>query len=114
MVGSVTNFGRNGLADWLWQRASAIFMLCYVVFLATYLCLHPHVTLLQWQTLFSHLLMKIATVLVAVSLFVHIWIGLWIVFTDYVNCACLRIVLQLGLVALLLGYLIWIFNILWG
>ncbi|MCW0468868.1 hypothetical protein OH492_06125 [Vibrio chagasii] len=40
-------------------------------------------------------------------------IGLWQVLTDYIKCAKLRVGLQVGVVAVLLGYFFWSVY-LWG
>ena len=114
MVTSVTNFGRNGLSDWLIQRVSAVVMLIYTVFLVVYLLNHPHLDYATWQGLFAHPLMKIATLIVLLLLLAHMWIGLWIVFTDYIKCPCGRLFLQTVVILLILGYLLWGILMIWG
>ena len=114
MVKSITNLTRNGLSDWLLQRVSAVMMLVYTVFLLFFLCLHPNLQYLEWKALFVTPFMKIVSVLVLLSLLAHAWIGLWIVFTDYVKCIVVRLILQILVILLLLGYLIWGIMILWS
>ena len=114
MVTSVTNLSRNGLSDWLIQRVSAIAMFVYVVYLVIYLLCNPHITFATWHHLFSCVFMQIATLLILLLVLAHAWIGLWIVFTDYVKCPCIRLPLQICVSLLLIGYLIWGAMILWS
>lgn len=113
MVSTITNFSRNGLSDWLVQRISAVLIGAYFVFIAAYFLCHPDINYQQWHALFSATFMKISTFLVVLSICAHAWVGLWTVFTDYVKCACLRIILEVLLILLLLTYVIWSICILW-
>ncbi|MDF1796983.1 MAG: succinate dehydrogenase, hydrophobic membrane anchor protein [Coxiellaceae bacterium] len=113
MVNSVTNYGRNGLSDWLVQRMTALIIGVYFVFLFIYFLCHPDLTYQQWHGLFDYTIMRICTLLVVLSICAHAWVGLWTVFTDYVKCACLRVTLEVILVLLLLTYVIWAISILW-
>ncbi len=118
MVTSVTNLSRNGLSDWLIQRVTALLIGFYTVFIVGFLLSHSMgtspITFQTWSHLFHNSFMRIATVLVVLSIAAHAWIGMWTVFTDYVNCFILRLCLQVGMVALLLGYVVWCIEILWS
>lgn len=118
MVSSVTNLSRNGLSDWLIQRVSAVIIGLYSLFLVGFLLGHTigshPMTYQVWHDLYASELMKIATILVVLSVAAHAWIGMWTVFTDYVKSVALRLILQILLVIVLLGYVIWCFGILWG
>jgi succinate dehydrogenase / fumarate reductase, membrane anchor subunit len=113
MVNSVTNFGRNGLVDWLVQRVSALIIGVYSVFLMIHILCHPHMDFGQWQLLFSALWFKLFSVVTLLSICAHAWVGLWTVFTDYIKCAKLRVFLEVVLVLLLLVYLLWGISIFW-
>ncbi len=113
MVNSVTNFGRNGLSDWLVQRVSAIVIGVYFVFLMIYFLCHPGMSYHDWHALFQCTFMKISTLLAVLSICAHAWVGLWTVFTDYVKCVCVRVILEVLLIILLLVYVIWTISILW-
>jgi succinate dehydrogenase / fumarate reductase, membrane anchor subunit len=113
MVNSVTNFGRNGLADWLVQRISALVIGVYAVFLLGFFVCHPHMSYAQWHRFFSCTAVKVGSMLALLCICAHAWIGLWTVFTDYINCARLRLVLEILLVLLLLTYVIWGISIFW-
>jgi len=121
MVTNVTSFGRSGLSDWLVQRVTAIVMAAYSVFLVAYLVLNPGLDFAQWQALHQFLPMKLFSLATIVSIAAHAWIGLWAVLTDYVTvrlmgpkATALRIVLQLGMIIVILAYVVWAIDILWG
>ncbi len=41
MVNSVTNYGRNGVHDWIIQRASAVILALYTLFLLGFVIATP-------------------------------------------------------------------------
>jgi succinate dehydrogenase / fumarate reductase membrane anchor subunit len=102
MVTSVTNCTRNGLGDWLLQRVSALVMGAYAIFLVVFFVLHCPMTYATWKSLFSCLWFELATTVVLFSLLGHAWVGIWTVFTDYIKCASLRVVLEVLLILFLL------------
>ena len=107
MVSNVTSYSGNGLRDWLAQRLSAVVMVAYVVLLAVYFAMHPVAEQTSWQQLFGHVWMKIITVIVLLNLVVHAWIGIWTIFTDYIKPMWLRVCLELAVILVLAGYLVW-------
>lgn len=109
----VRQASRSGLMDWLVQRCTAVIIGAYVIFLMSYLLLYQDVTFKVWHGLFANLWMRLATVLVVASILWHAWIGLWTVFTDYVKPVALRRVLEIAVILLLLGYLVWVLETLW-
>jgi succinate dehydrogenase / fumarate reductase membrane anchor subunit len=121
MVTAVTAMGRNGLADFVIQRVSAIVLGAYTVFLVAYLVAYPDLQYTQWQELFGQLWMRIFSLMALVSVAAHAWIGLWSVVTDYLTerllgpkALVLRL-LALGIYALVtVCYLVWGIEILWG
>lgn len=121
MITNVTSFGRSGLSDWLLQRTTAIIMAAYAVFVTFYLLTNPDLQYDQWLALNSHLCMKVLNVLTVLSIAIHAWIGLWAVLTDYVTVRLLgpkatplRIIFQLGMILVILVYVIWALDIVWG
>lgn len=114
MVTSITNYSRNGLSDWFLQRVTAVLMLAYAIFMLVVFASHPHMTFQVWQHLFASSYVKIFTLLTMGAIVIHAWIGLWIVFGDYVKCCYLRTVLQVATTLLLLSYFIWVIMIVWG
>lgn len=106
MVGSVTNFSRNGLSDWLLQRFSAIVVIIYIAFSLWFMCAHA-ASYTAWVGLQHNLWMRAFNVLFLLSLLAHAWIGIWTVLTDYVNPVSLRLLLQAALFLFLFSLLIW-------
>lgn len=111
MVGKID---KRGFHDWIAQRVSAILIAAYTVYLFCFIFCHSGMDYASWSHLFHCAWMRIITILVLISLLWHAWIGLWTVFTDYVKCHGLRLTLQVGLIILLAGYLLWCLNIFWG
>lgn len=114
MVEMLTALGRNGLHDWFVQRVSAVILASYVLFLTGFFALNPALDFQVWSELFDCTWMKIATFLAVLSLCLHAWIGVWIVFHDYVKPVALRLVLQSVVILGLVYCLIWSAQILWA
>ena len=119
MVTSVTSFSRTGLSDWLIQRVTSLVLLAYFLLIAFQLT--GSVDYTSWRALFDQTWMKVFTLMAALSLVAHAWIGLWSVFTDYLTERMLgpvgnviRLVCQLGASLSLVGYMIWIIVIVWS
>ena len=114
MVANVTSFGRSGVYDWLIQRVSAVAVGLYVFILAGYLITHPGLGYEQWHAFMNCGAMRIASTLALLATLAHAWIGLWVITTDYVTNALVRVACQsaCGLAAAI--YLVWGVQILWG
>jgi len=103
----------RGVSDWLVQRVTALLIGAYAIFILIYFFVNKPLYYAQWHELFHHVFMKIFSFLVLISIVWHAWIGLWTVFTDYVKSAAIRLVLEIIVILLLVGYLSWGFEILW-
>ena len=121
MVKSVTSLGRSGLSDWLLQRVSALIMSAYLIFMVGFFVLNPSPSYEQWSGLHSSLAMRIFSLLTILSIAAHAWIGIWCVLTDYITVRLigpkatpLRMFLQLAMIAVILFYVVWTLDILWG
>lgn len=121
MVKSVTSLGRSGLSDWLLQRVSAVIMSAYLIFMVGYFFINPSPSYEQWSHLHSCMSMRIFSLLTLLSLVAHAWIGMWCVLTDYITVRLvgpkatpIRMFLQIAMIALILFYVIWAIDILWG
>lgn len=114
MVTNITSLTGNGLKDWLIQRVSALYFAGYALFLCGYLLTHPMQSYGDWSALFHCRWVQAATAIALISFVLHAWIGIWTVTTDYIKCTVLRLSVQLLVVGLLLGELLWGFMIMWG
>lgn len=120
MVTQVTSFGRSGLSDWLVQRVSGVILLAYFLCMGGTL-LSGDVDFASWKALHETTAIRIFTLLAALSLASHAWIGLWAVYTDYLTERMLgpignslRRFCQLGTVLALIVYVLWVVQIIWG
>lgn len=114
MVTNITNFGRSGLADWLMQRATAVILLAYTLFMVGFFLVNPNLDYLTWSTLFQCTLMRIFSMLALLSIAAHAWIGLWTVATDYIKPTGIRLVFQLVVILALFAFVVWGVQVLWG
>jgi len=94
-------------------------LLAYFVFVAYQLGASVDYT--AWRGLFDQTWVKVFTLLAALSLAAHSWIGLWSVFTDYLTERLLgtagnvlRLLCQLGASLALVVYVIWVVVIVWS
>ncbi|GAA5646484.1 MULTISPECIES: succinate dehydrogenase, hydrophobic membrane anchor protein [Vibrio] len=114
MVKHVSSFGRNGVHDYLLIRATAIIMTLYTIYLVSFIAFSGDISYVSWTQFFGGTFTKTFTMLALVSILIHAWIGLWQVLTDYIKPTALRAGLQLGVIAVLLGYFFSGLFILWG
>jgi succinate dehydrogenase / fumarate reductase, membrane anchor subunit len=114
MVKSVLGTAHQGLTDWVIQRLTAIIMTIYTIGFAGFFLCHPNLAYYEWHSLFTHTWMKVATLLVFLSIYYHAWVGIWTVLTDYIKVAWLNLTLQAVIVIALLGFSLETLLILWG
>lgn len=114
MVKSVLGVNHQGLRDWVIQRVSAVIIALATMGFIGYFMLHPNLSFVEWRMLFASLSMKVLTLIIALSLVYHAWIGIWTVVTDYVKPALLRFMVH-GMVFLtLLACFFWALLTMWG
>lgn len=114
MVEKITSLTRSGMRDWLVQRVTAVLLVLYTVFLVGFLALHTPLQYTTWHALFQYNWMRIFTLVALLSVVYHTWVGMWTVFTDYVKCTYIRLVIQVLTVLALFGCLVWGVVIVWG
>jgi len=102
-----------GLRDWLAQRITGAIMALYGIVAAFFYLSQPDFTYETWRGVFALGWMRIATLLFAVSLAWHAWVGARDILMDYIKHDGLRLALQVVTVLLLAGYLGWAIEILW-
>lgn len=103
-----------GLMDWLVQRLSAVVMALYTVLLLAIVLWNGGVDYALWTDLFEHSGFKLASFLFMISLLYHAWIGARDILMDYIKPAGMRLLLETVIVVLLVAYLGWTLQILWG
>jgi succinate dehydrogenase / fumarate reductase membrane anchor subunit len=103
----------QGTGSWLAQRITAVFMALYTVILLVVFLRDAPATYGVWQALFAQGWMRVATLLFAVSLAWHAWVGVRDIFMDYVKPDGLRLALHVLVALVLAAYLGWSVEILW-
>jgi len=113
MVNRVIVGAHYGTRDWLAQRVTAAVMAVYVVVVLALVASRAPFTYESWKGLFTHGGMRVATLLLALSLAWHAWVGVRDILMDYVKHDGLRLALQVLTILLLAGYASWTIQILW-
>ena len=103
-----------GLTDWLIQRLTAVVMALYTLLLLALALWHGGVDHALWTDLFAHGGFKLASFLFMVALLYHAWIGVRDILMDYIKPAGVRLLLETVTVVVLIGYLGWTLQLLWG
>jgi succinate dehydrogenase membrane anchor subunit len=103
-----------GLTDWLIQRLTAVVMIVYTLFLLAVVAWHGGIDHATWRALFAGGVFRLASFLFMVSLLYHAWIGVREILMDYVHPVGVRLSLQTLFIAMLVVYLGWTIQILWG
>jgi succinate dehydrogenase / fumarate reductase membrane anchor subunit len=67
----------------------------------------------KWAGIFSHQWMKLLTLVVIVSMLVHVWVGVRDVLMDYVKPVGARLGLQVGAIVWLVGCAGWAIQVIW-
>ncbi|MEO6016292.1 MAG: succinate dehydrogenase, hydrophobic membrane anchor protein [Polaromonas sp.] len=103
----------SGLAAWLVQRLSAVFMLAFIGFVSAHFLLNPPGSYEAWRNWVAYPGVSIAAFLFFTALLMHAWVGLRDVVLDYVGPLAARVA-ALSLIAVaLLGVGVWILQIFW-
>lgn len=104
----------RGLRAWLWQRLSAVYLLCYAIFVMLAFAISPPDSYAAWRAWMADPLVGLATALFFVALLLHAWVGMRDVIIDYAGVLSLRLAL-LTLTALgLAGTGLWVLRTLYS
>jgi succinate dehydrogenase / fumarate reductase membrane anchor subunit len=103
-----------GLKDWLVQRLTAVVMALYTLLVLAIALWNGGIDHALWKALFANGAFRLASFLFMVALLYHAWIGVRDIYMDYIKHAGVRLALQATTVALLVAYLGWTIQLLWG
>lgn len=98
----------QGLRAWLLQRFTAIYLGIYLLATLAYMVWHGPFSYLQWRAWLAHPAMGIATVLFAIAVLLHAWVGVRDVLIDYIHAVWLRLSLMAITALVLLASLLWV------
>ena len=121
VVANVTSLTRNGLADFVLQRVSAIVIALYTLCVLGFFLANPGVTHAQLVAYFGSTPMLVFSTVLVFSTAAHAWIGMWTIGTDYIrnhyfgsSATVFRFVYQTGCMMLLFLYVVWALQIFWS
>jgi succinate dehydrogenase / fumarate reductase membrane anchor subunit len=103
-----------GLTDWLIQRLTAVVMVAYTALVLGIALWNGGIDHPLWERLFAHGAFRLASFLFMVALLYHAWIGMRDIYMDYIKPVGVRLALEAVTVVVLVGYLGWTLQILWG
>ena len=103
-----------GWRGWLLQRATAVVMLVYTIFLLAVIASLPQLDYDRWRALWNLPVMRYATIFFMLSALLHAWVGVRNIFMDYIKDTGLRLVLYVLVILTLVAYGVWTWQILWG
>ena len=106
--------GPTGLPAWLVQRASAVYVLLFLLFVIGSLWRTPVHSHAEWMQWLARPGLRIAIVLFFAALLAHMWVGLRDVLLDYARPVRLRPYWLMALAAALFGLALWAGAILLG
>lgn len=90
-------FSNIGFYGWVLQRLSAIIIFLYCIFLFYYIVFCKNLDYYYFVNLiFNERLdsVKVVISVFVINLYIHAWVGLWVILTDYINIISLRFFLQ--------------------
>jgi succinate dehydrogenase / fumarate reductase membrane anchor subunit len=114
MVNRVIVGAHYGLRGWMVQRISAVLMTLYVLLFVGILLFARPSTFDAWRGLFASQPMKLATLLFAISLFLHSWVGMRDILMDYARPTGVRLALEVLVAVLAVAWAGWAIQILWS
>jgi succinate dehydrogenase / fumarate reductase membrane anchor subunit len=102
-----------GLRDWLAQRITAAIVAIYAVIALVVVLSGKPFAYAVWKDLFAQGWMRVATLLFAVSVAWHTWVGMRDILMDYVKPDGLRLASEVFVLLSIAVYLGWTVQILW-
>jgi succinate dehydrogenase / fumarate reductase membrane anchor subunit len=103
----VVNRRFTGLTAWLVQRAGAVYMLLFAVFMLVSLRTHPKHSYVEWKAWVTSASTSVAIAGFVLALLTHMWVGLRDVILDYAKPERFRRSLLCALALALVGMAAW-------
>ena len=103
-----------GLRDWLGQRVTAALMALFTaLILARIIFSKGPLGYEQWAGIFSPQWMKALTFTIIIALLYHVWVGMRVIWMDYIKPVWLRLSLHVFTLVWLTGCAGWSIQVLW-
>ena len=103
-----------GWRDWLSQRVTAVVMALYTLLILGIVIWNGGIDYAVWKSLFASHAFKLATFLFMIVLAFHAWVGVRNIAMDYVKPIGMRLALQTIVICVLIAYMGWTIEVLWG
>jgi succinate dehydrogenase / fumarate reductase membrane anchor subunit len=103
-----------GWRDWLVQRVTAILMALYTLLVLAIALWNGGIDYPLWKDLFASGAWRLATFVFMLAVAWHAWIGVRDIWMDYVKPVGVRLALEVATIVVLVAYIGWTIQILWG
>lgn len=113
MVRRIVVGAHYGLTDWLVQRVTAVVMALYTLLWLGIALAQGGLDYDLWQALFANGAFRVATFLFWIALLWHAWVGMRDIWMDYVKPTALRLTVEVLTAVVLVGYAVWLIDLLW-
>ena len=101
-----------GVAEWLLQRVTSLYMGGFVIYAIVYLSLSPVRDYTAWKAWFATGYVRIAWALFLASILIHAWVGMRSIYLDYLHPLWLRFSVTVLTALSLLALALWAAQIL--
>ena len=113
MVTRVVVGAHYGLADWLAQRITGALIALYTIAIVSVLIDKPLRSYEAWKAVFDQGWLRVATLLLAIAVAWHAWVGIRDVLMDYVKPTGARLLSEVLAGIGIAAYAGWVVEILW-
>lgn len=115
---AITSLTSSGIKDFFVQRVTAIIIAIYFAYvLIEALCLHYSGTLNfdTWRAMFTgNIFFQVATLMAYLAMFMHAWVGIWIICSDYIKPAIASSAVMLTFIFAYVFCFFWLFAVLFN
>ena len=113
MVNRIVVGAHYGFRDWLAQRVTAGYMAVYTIVMAICFLIVRPMTYPAWKSFMGNGFNRFATFIFLMCLFYHAWVGVRDILMDYIKDTATRLLLEVVVILVLVGYAGWALQILW-
>ncbi|MBT3091418.1 MAG: succinate dehydrogenase, hydrophobic membrane anchor protein [Candidatus Thiodiazotropha endolucinida] len=101
----------TGLRAWFLQRATAIYLLLFIIYVLQHMIANPPQDYHAWQGWIAQPLVGLGILLFFTSLLLHAWVGFRDVLIDYIHPTAIRVTVLTLVGFVLVGCAIWVLQI---
>ena len=113
---AIISLSESGIKDFFVQRVTALFITLYFAYLLIkvfWLSAFGGMDYVTWHSVFMDgISFRILTLMAYLCIFLHAWIGIWIVCGDYIKSAWISSLIMLSFVFIYIYCWFWLFVIL--